>query len=498
MLRLEIFFFILILGNNVLFATSTFADNVSTFIGTVPLAGKVEAVELLPRLEVASVEIEGSDGSHMVEKGIQSKVMLVLKNVGTAEAKGLGVRLKPSSNYVVDDEQKKWWKPWSWWPNDGKYVKVSDVDAMAQITLAVGEIQKIAFFIEFEKMNSFDGWVSIEIELTTDNPLTRNKINVKLACKDDFPPQVIKRDSSISSGMISKVSQTTVKAIMGLGNLFGQAKTFFVGGQSSAEDVSSLPVCNIENSYKRHAVVIGIEKYRQMLPNADFAVNDAKLVARYLINVLGYPQENVIVLLNENAARNDMEKYFGTWLKNKVESGGTVFIYYSGHGAPNPKTGDAYLVPFDGDPSFITDTGYSLQTLYNNLARLPVKKVVVALDSCFSGAGGKSVLAKGARPLVVTMNSAHLPAKNIAVLAAASANQISSTYEEKGHGLFTYFLLMGIKDALENNTNNKLEIDKMFDYLKPQVENISRKFYNNEQTPQLLLGDKALEKMGLN
>ena len=48
----------------------------------------------------------------------------------------------------------------------------------------------------------------------------------------------------------------------------------------------------------------------------------------------------------------DFAKYFEKWLPNNVEKDSSVFVYYSGHGAPNTKTGDAYLVPYDGDPSF--------------------------------------------------------------------------------------------------------------------------------------------------
>ena len=65
-----------------------------------------------------------------------------------------------------------------------------------------------------------------------------------------------------------------------------------------------------------------------------------------------------------------------------------MFIYYSGHGAPNTKTGDAYLVPYDGDPSFIEQTGYPLKKLYESLNKLQAKEIIVALDSCFSGAEG--------------------------------------------------------------------------------------------------------------
>ena len=73
--------------------------------------------------------------------------------------------------------------------------------------------------------------------------------------------------------------------------------------------------------------------------------------------------------------------------------------------------------------------------------------------------------------------------KNMIVLSASSGSQISSTYEEKRHGLFTYFLLKGIKDG-------KTEVGDLFDYLKPNVVSTSRKIYNNEQTPQLLSPDK--------
>ena len=102
---------------------------------------------------------------------------------------------------------------------------------------------------------------------------------------------------------------------------------------------------------------------------------------------------------------------------------GTVFIYYSGHGAPNPKNKDAYLVPYDGDPSFIDQTGYSLKRMYDALGKLPAKEVIVALDSCFSGAGGRSVLAQGARPLVMNLQNAFSLSQNMIILSAASGTR---------------------------------------------------------------------------
>ena len=251
-------------------------------------------------------------------------------------------------------------------------------------------------------------------------------------------------------------------------------------------DVDELPARKAKSDKKAYAIVIGIERYRQKFPNADFAAHDARIVTDYLTKVLGYPEENVITLLNERALKSDFEKYFGKWLANNVEAGSTVFVYYSGLGAPEPKSGSAYIVPYDGDPAFIDQTGYSLQNMYAALGRLPARKIVVALDACFSGAGGRSVLAKGARPLVMTLPDEQPLSANMQVMSAASGQQQSSGYEEKGHGLFTYFLLKGIKNEDVTAKDGSLEVGDLFDYLKPQVERIARKQFNNEQTPRLI------------
>jgi hypothetical protein len=253
-------------------------------------------------------------------------------------------------------------------------------------------------------------------------------------------------------------------------------------------DIDALPAFILKPRENAAAVVIGIENYRQKLPKADFAVSDAKLVSEYLTRAMGYPEENVITIINEHATNVDLAKYFEKWLPNNVEKDGTVFVYFSGHGAPNPKTGDAYLVPYDGDPSFIDQTGYSLKRMYDALGKLPAKEIIVALDSCFSGAGGRSVIAKGARPLVMNLQDTMALSKNMTVLAASSGDQISSTYDQKGHGLFTYFMLKGIKNEDVVNLDGSIKMDDLYGYLKPQVERIARKQFNNEQTPQLVGG----------
>ncbi|MBI5203682.1 MAG: caspase family protein, partial [Nitrospirae bacterium] len=186
------------------------------------------------------------------------------------------------------------------------------------------------------------------------------------------------------------------------------------------------------------AVVIGVEKY-QDLPASDYSSSDAKLIKEYLVS-LGVKERNIELLLNERATQSSIKKTVETWLPNRIKSDSKVVIYYSGHGAPDTKNGDAYIVPFDGDPNYLEDTGYPLKRLYDKLGKLQVAEVIVLLDSCFSGAGGRSVLAKGARPLVM-MADVSVLSSNMAVLSATQGTQISSSSPEKGHGIFTYYFL---------------------------------------------------------
>jgi hypothetical protein len=240
------------------------------------------------------------------------------------------------------------------------------------------------------------------------------------------------------------------------------------------DEVERLPAARAPSA-KRHAIVIGVERYREALPKADFAAGDAKLAAEYFKRVLGVPEANLALLTDDRATKSDFEKHFERWLPNRVEKDDEVFVYFSGHGAPNPAKGDAYLVPFDGDPTYIEQTGYPLKRMYEQLAKLPAKRVLVAMDSCFSGAGGRSVIAKGARPLV-SVQSAEVPGA-LSVISASAGDQVSNSYQEKKHGLFTYYLLLGLKEKGD-------DFRAVYDHLKPEVSRVARREYNADQDPQ--------------
>ncbi len=223
------------------------------------------------------------------------------------------------------------------------------------------------------------------------------------------------------------------------------------------------------------AVVIGIEEY-QNLPPSEYSRSDAQTLKRYLL-ALGMREGNIQLLLDEKATFSAVTKVVETWLANKLREGGRVVVYFSGHGAPEPASGDAYWVPWDGDPNYLKQTGYPLKRLYEKLGALKAREVIVLLDSCFSGSGGRSVLARGARPLVLMAPPPAL-GPEIAVFSAARAAQISSSSPAKRHGVFTWHFLRSLEAG-------KRSLTEIHDAVAPAVEDEARSL-NVEQNPELV------------
>lgn len=235
------------------------------------------------------------------------------------------------------------------------------------------------------------------------------------------------------------------------------------------------PAYKVSENPDAYALVVGVEKYNT-LPEARFAERDAKAMNAHLL-AMGYPQRNIVLLTGSQATKTGLVKNLEAWLPNNVTERSTVMFYFSGHGAPDAKTSQAYLVPMDGDPQYLEETAYPIKRLYAKLAALKAKRVLVALDSCFSGAGGRSVLATGTRPLVAKMDLAPAEGK-IVSLSASSSDEITGALEEQGHGLFTYQLLKALTETAGRGT-----VSEVYAALKPRVQDEARR-QNRAQTPQ--------------
>ncbi len=238
-------------------------------------------------------------------------------------------------------------------------------------------------------------------------------------------------------------------------------------------------------------VIIGISKYSHPdVPQVDYARRDALLMKEYLIKSMGFSEENIILAVDQEATKGTFNRIFEGQLGNYIKPGvSDVFVYYSGHGAPDLENASAYFVAHDTDPNYAAQTGYSLDRFYRELDALDTKSVTVVLDACFSGASDAGMLIQSASPIFISVESPAANLSNGVVLTSSSGEQISSWYRDVGHGLFTYYFLKGIRGEADGDQDSKVTSAEVFGYILEHVPYLARRLYNREQTPQLMGGD---------
>ncbi len=231
------------------------------------------------------------------------------------------------------------------------------------------------------------------------------------------------------------------------------------------------------------AVVIGVENYRENLAPASGAQFDAEAFAEFAKNTLNVPEANIRLLKNERASRADMSAVLNEWLpRNAVKPGGKVYVFFSGHGAPDIEEGSAYLMPYDANPSYIKSGGMRVADLQEGLGKLKKQTVYLFLDACFSGSGERSVLAQGTRPMVPVKEIK--TSGGVVTVSASAASETTGAHTQSGHGLFTYHLLNGLTGAADSDKNSNVTVSELKKYLVESVQTEARRD-NREQTPTI-------------
>ncbi len=233
-----------------------------------------------------------------------------------------------------------------------------------------------------------------------------------------------------------------------------------------------------EFAKNRYALVIGNEDYNSMKqgstyqPDVDYAVRDAETFAEYATNMMGVRKDNVILVKNATLAQMKVSLDKLTKLARANHDDLELIVYYAGHGQVDGDSKESYLIPVDVSITSPT-AGMKLEDFYATLNSCNADRTFVFLDACYSGVG-RGVIIKPKEAVVKG---------NLVVMTATSSTQRSMPYQEKNHGLFTYYLLKALKDGGGN-----MSIGELYDQVSETVKTKSILINNAEQTPELLNG----------
>ena len=245
---------------------------------------------------------------------------------------------------------------------------------------------------------------------------------------------------------------------------------------------------------EQYAVVIGVGRYDNVgIPTLKYSVADAEAVYGVLVGTAGFKKDNVLLLTDRTDRKPTLRnvKYaLGTFLARAAQKDDTVIVYFAGHGAPEidprglERDGLAkYLIPSDADPEDLFSTALPMDDLQTIFGRIEAERVVVFLDSCYSGAaGGRTFASRKTR--AATVDEVFLDrltrSKGRAIITASRPSEVSIELPELGHGIFTYYLTEGLRGAGDLNRDGIVSLQELYEYLEHQVVRKSRAVGGNQ------------------
>ncbi len=247
------------------------------------------------------------------------------------------------------------------------------------------------------------------------------------------------------------------------------------------------PLRTGSSSPRDAAVVIGIADYAN-LPDVPYAAEDARAFRDFLVTTRGIPEERVALLHG-----GDREEILRALVHAGLETDGEglVWVYFAGHGATSPARGERLLLGsgVERDLARWETQGISLSEV-QWAATAGGARLLMVLDTAFTGASWSGPAAGGASdPPHGGLRADDGPLEGeVAVWCGAGADQLRGALHAAHHGLFTYFVLGGLRGWADGAGGGERDGLVTLREARDYVDAVVPEFPSSTQRPVLRLG----------
>jgi tetratricopeptide (TPR) repeat protein len=256
------------------------------------------------------------------------------------------------------------------------------------------------------------------------------------------------------------------------------------------------------------ALLVGISEYPGQIQKLGFPRNDARAIKDLLVGSAGFREDHVRLLTDEGqgdakATKQNILAAVDS-LAPRVQSGHQMIVFLAGHGIVRGLGSQAksYFLPVDVDAQSkeaLERTGLDLEELSRHLSALKASQFTMFIDACredpFPGRGIKGntmtdVMARGLHVVPNESRPAGSPAPTAITFYACQVGERAYEDPKLQHGVFTYFILNGIRD-IANRPDGRVEAGYLAAYLHENVAKWSNEYqqrakYPVEQTPSMV------------
>lgn len=235
------------------------------------------------------------------------------------------------------------------------------------------------------------------------------------------------------------------------------------------------PVVSGMRSKKDVAVVVGVEDFAT-LPDAVGAKKDAAAVRSWLVDTRGLDPARVTVVEDpDGAGAKDAIAHAA----KSVKRGGTLWVFWSGHGAF--VDGERVLLGKGADAAAPGGDALLLDDVVAMAEGSRAKQVVVLLDVGFGGAGrdGEPLFPppEAVPPLPVRTDA------RVTVWSGTTAAEPAFRYPANDHGLFSYFVVGALRGWADGQIGAAADGAVSLQEAQGYVARVVRQIGGGEQKP---------------
>jgi len=236
-----------------------------------------------------------------------------------------------------------------------------------------------------------------------------------------------------------------------------------------------------------HAVVVGIQEFKNPNFNLKYPVSDAQLFASTLSEYSARLFQNINIRLLITPADTTRDSLIKT-LKDMQATVGSndLFVFYvASHGFT--EDADYYLITSNvGSPSteHLKADALSKEELAALVANIHTTKKLVVIDTCHAEALGTTLLAgllNRGLDEVTALKKLSRAVGTTVLAASTSAQQALEGYED--HGLFTYVVAQGLMGKGDVDKDGIVNTFALAHYVDDQVPELAERRFNHPQFP---------------
>ncbi|MDX1618173.1 MAG: PEGA domain-containing protein [Balneolaceae bacterium] len=242
----------------------------------------------------------------------------------------------------------------------------------------------------------------------------------------------------------------------------------------------NLEVDEFEDYDQRYAIIVGINKYKDLsIPSLEYATEDAQSIRQLLIEKFRYQPENIKLFLNEEATKANIMS--AMYAFQATERNAQMLFYFAGHGETVDLAGGGEmgaLLAYDVNPEQILLTGIRMNEIRDVTNVIAAKHQLFLVDACYGGLAAVTTRALDRQTQRYLSNLLASEAKQI--ITAGGKGETVIEKAEWGHSAFAKVLLDGLTlGTADLDKNGLVTGDELASFMKPRVN----RFSDSHQTP---------------